>query len=589
MSFLTNEHRKAKTAPKVMLPTGKELRNKIKDTVALISELVGSTLGPNGRTVLIERYESGLPPFQTKDGVTVVRSLGFQDVIKQVILESFRDAAIKTVESAGDGTTTATILSHSILENMDTYLSNNPKVSPQIALREINDYFINYCLPYIEKSSLKVKSTNSDDLLLKVAKVSANGDETLAKVVLEAFQLVGDNGHITIVEEPGIDSLSTSKADGYPFDKGYEQSLGMFSNEFINDGNNNRIYLENPHFILVDGKILELNSLMGLLQFIEQEHQKGTFSPNVVILAHAFSKEVIIKLAQFFKMQNGLKIVPCVTPVDVLPNSQYEFLKDIAAFTGGKIFNAITYPLHIGVPSDLGKAVTAFEGGRHRSIIHGLGNEETVIKRVKELKSQQIGATKLAQNVLEERSGRLCGGIAKIVIKGISDSQNRETKDRAEDAICAIRGAIKSGVLPGGGRILLNLSMMASDSGSQIIREVLSPSLRHPLYTLLKNCGMNTLEIEERLVRLIETPNEVYDALQDCYGEAITLGLLDSAPAVTEAVRSAIAIASLLATLGGVVVFGRDDNLELHEAASYSQNIKDMENHSEDSSATIIE
>lgn len=588
MSHLDHEYRKVKTAPKFMLPANQKLKLKIAETVSLIADLVGSTLGPNGRTVLIERGEPGLPPFQTKDGVTVVRSLAFNDPVKQVILESFRESAIRTVEAAGDGTTTATILANAILKHMDKYLIDNPKVSPQAALREITDYFNAECVPYIKKSSLKIKNENSKDLLYKVAKLSANGDSKLAGCVLEAFDLVGDSGHITLVEEPGVDGFDVQKADGYPFDKGFEESLGIFSNEFINDHDNNRVYLENPHILLIDGKVLELNNLISLLNELENEYQKKTISPNVIIVAHGFSKEIIVKLAQFFKLPNALKILPCVTPIDMLANSQYEFLRDIAAFTGGQIYNSVSNPLHLATLEGLGQPANAFEMNRNRSIIHGLGKEETVIERVRQLKSQMVGATKLTKNILEERAGRLSGGIAKIIIRGVSDSQNREVKDRAEDAICAIRGALKHGVLPGGGKILLNLSILATDSESKIVKDVLSLALREPLIMLLKNCGMNEFETEEVILELIQEPNKVYDALRSIYGDPIDLGILDSAPAVMESLRSAIGIAALLATCGGVVVFGRDESLELQETMNYNQKSRDLsEYEGNDSTAEV--
>ena len=559
MSFLEHDYKKAKTAPKVILPLNKELKNTIRRTVKKITDIVSVTLGPGGRPVICERPEPGLPAIVTKDGVTVIRHLAYTDPVEQVVLESFRDSAIRTVENAGDGTTTATILANAILKNMEKYLSANPKISPQIALRTINKYFENECLTYIQNSSLKVKAENSSDLLFKVAKLSTNGDQDLAKVVIDSFNLVGDSGHITISEEPGPSSLTVSKTDGYPFDKGFEQSLGIFSNEFINDLNNNRVYLENPHIVLINGKVLDLPSIYPLLQEIENGYHKKEISPNVIIMAHGFSKTVISQFAQFFKLEGALRVLPCITPIDMLPDSQYEFLMDIAAFTGGVIFNSVTNPVHLGKVADLGQEAVAFEMNRHRSIIHGLGKEETIIKRARVLKSQMVGATKLAKNILEERVGRLTGGIAKILIRGVSDASNREIKDRAEDAICAIRGALKHGVLPGGGKILLNLSMMADDSDIAIIKEVLGPSLREPILKLLSNCGMNDLEIEEVVLALVQNKNDVYDAMQGRYGNPIELGILDSSPAVSESLRSAVGIATLLATLGGVVVFDRDD------------------------------
>jgi len=570
MSYVDLEHKKIKSAGKIVLEQSEVLNNKIFQAVNTIAKIVGSTLGPNGKTVLIERSEPGLMPFQSKDGVTVARSLGFNDPIKQTILEAFRDAAIKTVEFAGDGTTTATVLAYAILKNISEFLNNNKKLSPQVCLKEIQSFFSKECLSYINSKTIKVNIENKDDLLLKVANISSNGDLDLSKAILEAFEQIGDEGHITINEANGPKGFEVSKIEGLPIGKGYEEVLGRFCNEFLNDPAQSRIFLENPFVILYDGKLLDIAILSTFLQQFEQEFlQKKISSLNFVVFAHEFSTEVLAYLAQVFK-KTQFKIVCCTTPNDIIANARTEFIKDLSAFTGGKIFNPLTDILTNGVPSDLGKPVKAFEMQRFRSCMIGDGNQESVIRRVEELRERiKHAASKIDEQDLNVRIGKISGGIAKLTIRDVSDSQIRETKDRAEDAICAIRGAIRHGVLPGGCRILLDLSIKALQSDSLTVKEVLYSALFEPLIWLLTNCGMNINEIKSIMEQLLRNPDQVYDALNNQFGDALEIGLLDSQPAVTEALRSAIAISSLLGTLGGVVVFGRDEDLERTQALDY--------------------
>lgn len=583
MGYQDHDYRKPKNAPKKILPYGDELEKKVMETIDTVASLVGSTLGPHGRTVLIERPEPGLPPFQTKDGVTVARSLGFEDPVKQVVLEAFRDAAVKTVESAGDGTSSATVLAQAILKNMSKYLKANKNISPQLAVREMNSFFDQVCVPYISSQATKVNAENYNQLLLTVAKVSTNGDQKLSEYVLQAFNMVGDGGHITLAEESGSYGFEILKTQGYPFQKGYEESCAMFSNEFINDQNNGRIFLEKAKLILIDGNVLDMSGLGRFFELVQQEYQKNpTITPNYIVMAHGFNKQVLARLAKIQK--SAFKIIPCLTPMDALPNSRHDFLRDMAALTGGRIFNSIDYPVSGGVPQDLGQPVVAFEMQRFRSVIHGMGNEKTIIERVNQLTNRKNSAatSRFEKSILEERIGRLTGGIAKLVVRDISDSQIRETKDRAEDAICAIRGAAKHGVLPGGGRILLDLSLMAADSGSEVVKQVLAPSFSAPILRILENAGLADYERKDILENLVKNQQLVYNAATGQLGDAMQLQLLDSVPAVLEATRAALSISSLLGTLGGVCVYARDNEADISMAEREAELRREMQEHLEE-------
>lgn len=571
MEMSNLEHKKIKSASKIVLGASNTLNQKIFEAIDVIAKIVGSTLGPNGKTVLIERYEQGFTPFQSKDGVTVARSLSFNDPVKHAILETFRDAAIKTVEFAGDGTTTSTVLAYAILKNISLFLKENPKLSPQICIKQIQKFFDEICVPYIQAKTVKIDINNKNDLLFKVANISSNGDVELSKVILEAFEQIGDEGHITINESNGPKGYSVSKLEGFPISKGYEEVLGRFCNEFLNDASQNRIFLEEPFVILYDGKLLDIAVLTKFLENFEQDFlQKKITVLNCVVFAHEFSKEFIAYCAKLFR-NTPYKIICCTTPSDLVANSRTEFLKDVSAFTGGKIFNPVSNVLSEGIREDLGIQVQGFEMQRFRSCIIGDGNETSVLLRVKDLKERlNYAVSKIDEQDLKVRIGKLSGGIAKLTITDIADSQIRETKDRAEDAICAIRGALKNGVLPGGCRILLDLSVLAAKNENLSVKEIMTQALFEPFFWLLGNCGFNSDEIKSITTTLLENNELVYDAVKNETGNALELGLLDSQPAVKEALRSAISISSLLGTLGGVVVFGRDEELERIQALDYN-------------------
>lgn len=557
---------KPKSAAKLMIPSGEKLESEVLTTLDHIAQMVGATLGPGGRQVLIERPEIGMKPIITKDGVTVIKHLGYQEAAKQLILEAARDAAIRTANEAGDGTTTATILSNSIAQEAFSVVKSNPKISPQKIVREMQTL-----VPWLEEKiksyKIDVDGDNYDEVLLKVATLSANGDHELAKSILEGLDIVGDEGDMTIVEAQGPSGYRVERINGYMIERGYEESARNFANGFINDRSGTMVIMDKPVFILFDGILNDLSQVFDPMSKLAQYMSANKIeNKNVVLVAHGFSDMILGDLHVNWNHDKAvLKMYPMLTPEKAIANWRTNFLYDLQAYTGTPVFNPVDRPISDIEPASLIEASRAMrlEVSRYKTMIFAKEDEEAIGIRVEELKLQKENAeSEYEQNDLNVRIGKLTSGIVRLTISGPSSGETREKRDRADDAWMAVRGAINHGALPGGGYVLVRLAADLVVLAEKLTgtkkhaAEILSIALVAPTEILYKNYGYNEEEISKQLTAILNNDAQAFDVSEQEWVDKHSL--LDSLPAVLEAVRNSISIASLLGTVGGIVAFKRD-------------------------------
>jgi chaperonin GroEL len=575
-------HRKAKSAPKIFLTDQKKLKKLVLDSMGEAAIMVGRTLGPGGRNILIESDYPGIPNKNTKDGVTVFKSLGAIDAYKHLIIEQARDVAQRTATEAGDGTTTATVLAYNIILNLFDFCENNPKYSPQKAARRITKVAREILVPYIRSRSIPIGEENKE-MLKMVAKISANGDEEMADAVIQAFEEIGygDASHVTIREVSGSPGYKVQRIDGFPIPVGYEESIGKLHNAFVNDQANQRCFLEKPLFLLFDGVLNDLITIDPLLAAIGTKYVEGNADfKNIVIFAHGFSENVLTTLAFNFANPGTINVLPVMTPMAQFLNSQTHFLYDLAAFTGAKVFG-LKDQVSTATLQDLGAGMESFECYRFRSTVIGDPDPVNVEVRAEELKTMKENAESQAEKIfLEERIGKITNGIAKLTIYGGSNGELKEAHDRCEDAVCAVRSAISHGALPGGCRIALDMAFKLAQElpEGDPAREVLMPSLLALPNTLLDNAGYNSAEIEDALAKLVRDNELVYDIENEKFGKAEELGLFDATKAVEESLVNAVSIATVLGTMGGIVCHPRDEVFERSEAKADAEFIRAVEN-----------
>lgn len=486
-------------------------------------------------------------------------------------------------------TTTATILTEAFVRRIYDFCDKNPRVSPQRVLRTIQKLYDTEMRPGIEALKLTPNLADAEgrEQLFAVAKISGNGDTDLAKAVMGCFDIIGDEGNVTITEANGPSKYLVQKIEGYPCPIGYEESCGPFYQKFVNDPGTQSCILGKPSFLLHYGRITDFQTIFPLLSMVANSVSQGEeidgkkLTHNVVLVATGFSETVLANLAAGFSTSGALNVYPMLVPAFPVKTGAYDFIADIAAITGAKIFDPIESPLQNFFLDDLGIGPSLFEATRFRSNIIGRRDDDKLLERVDQIQKQLSDSitSEMERNMLRERVAKLTSGIAKLVVQGSSNGEIKERRDRAEDAICAVREAIKHGALPGGGVTLKELSVLASHLGLTSVQsqktgytpeelkislEVVAPALLEPVHRLYQNAGYTQEEIDEMVPRLSSL--ESFDVMDQKWVDPVAEGLLDSLPAVREALKNAISISSVLGTSGGIVNFARDREVERAEA-----------------------
>lgn len=538
--------------------------NQISDTVAStikeMATIVGATLGPGGRPVLIER--DGKAPLITKDGVTVARSLGMAQAERNIIVEAAKEICINTAKEAGDGTTTAIVLANAIVQAGHDFMKNNKKYNPQRIVNELQTIYKEIIEPTIRGIS---KVADTEDKLRQVASVSANGDNELAKHVVEAVIAAGDDGQVLIHENQGKETY-VDTVDGYVITSGLKE-IGQLAPIFMNKPGEQASHMDNGLVFCYNGSLQSLDVLARIQTAIEESMSGGgvdLMGKPIIFLAHEFTQVILDKLAKHAK--DGHTFIPVTLPMSGLKNSRTITLNDIAAYTSAQVAdpgNIAEFDVDWFGEFESAK-VNTFE-----TFIISEPEEDKLDIRVSQLKTMLSDAEaandEYSEMHLKAHIGRLTGGISTLLVGGASNLEIREKRDRAEDAVEAVRSAIAEGVVAGGCHVqreiidALNAKKEELPESSIILLEALSA----PFKLLLENCGEDYEEILGKL-----KSGKIFDANAHKMVDPFKAGIIEPSKVARVSIGNALSVASLLITLGGMVVVPRDSSLENQLALS---------------------
>jgi chaperonin GroEL len=518
-----------------------EARDLLKKGVDQLANAVKVTLGPKGRNVVIEK-KFGAPQI-TKDGVTVAKEIELADPYENLGAQMLKEVASKTGDDAGDGTTTATVLAQSIVS---VGLKNVAAGANPMDLKRGIDKAV---IRVVE--SLKAQSQNVGDDYAKiesVAKISANNDDAIGKLIAEAMEKVHKEGVITIEQSKGTDTY-VDVVEGMQFDRGY------ISPYFVTDTEKMAAELDNPFILIHDKKI---STMKDLLPVLEQTAQSGR---PLLIIAEDVDGEALATLV-VNRLRGALKVAAVKAPG--FGDRRKEMLEDIAVLTGG---NVITEEKGMKLEQTtldmLGVAEKVTIDKENTIIVGGHGEADTIKARVNMLKKQiELTTSDYDREKLQERLAKLAGGVAVIYVGAASEVEMKEKKDRVDDALSATRAAVEEGIVPGGGvayvRAIDALSDLKGDNDDeQTGIEIIKRAIEEPLRQIVENAGKEGAVIVQKVK---EGKGDFgYNARLDMYQNLYEGGVIDPAKVARVALENAASIAGMLLATEAVIVEQKED------------------------------
>jgi chaperonin GroEL len=511
-----------------------EAREAIRMGVRKLSRAVKVTLGPRGRNVILEKSFGS--PTVTKDGVTVAKEIELQDPYENMGAQMVKEVASKTSETAGDGTTTATVLAEAIFEEG---LRNVTAGANPIALKRGIETAVGAIIGELKSMSKEVKGKKE---IAQVGSIASNNDEEIGKQIADAMEKVGKDGVITVEEGKGLET-TVEWVEGMQFDKGY------ISPYFVNKTDSMEAVLDNPYVLIHEKKISSVKDLVPLLEKI---HRAG--KPLVIIAedveGEALATLVVNRLRGTFEC--------CAVKAPGFGDRRKAMLEDIAVLTGGKaIFEDLGIELSNVKIEDLGQAKKIVVDKENTTIVEGAGETASIQGRIAQIKREIDSTTSdYDREKLQERLAKLSGGVAQINVGAATETEMKERKARVEDALHATRAAVEEGILPGGGVALLRASKVLDKlklTGDEKVGvEIVRRAVEAPLRQIAANAGVDGAIVVQR-VREAKSVNEGFDARSGQYVDLVKEGIIDPTKVTRSALQNAASIASLLLTTEALI------------------------------------
>ena len=520
-----------------------DAREKLKKGVDSLANAVKATLGPKGRNVVIDK-KFGAPQV-TKDGVTVAKEIELKDAVENMGAQMVKEVASKTNDTAGDGTTTATVLAQGIINNG---LKNVAAGANPMDIKRGIDKAVKTVVTELKKLSKEVGSDN--DKIKQVATISANNDESIGSLIAEAMKVVGKDGVITVEEAKGTET-EVKTVEGMQFDRGY------LSPYFVTNAEKMITELETPYILIHDKKISNMKDLLPILEPVAQ-----TGKP-LLIIAEDVDGEALATLV-VNKIRGSLKIAAVKAPG--FGDRRKAMLEDIAILTGGTVISEERgFKMENTTIDMLGTCEKVEIDKDNTTIGNGAGTKDDIVARTNQIKAQiETTTSDYDKEKLQERLAKLAGGVAVLYVGAATEVVMKEKKDRVDDALAATRAAVEEGIIPGGGVAYIRAAE-ALDENSGVNEDentgikIVKRAIEDPLRTIIENAGGEGAVIVQKVK---EGKDDFgYNARTDKYESLLKSGVIDPTKVSRSALENAASIASMLLTTECVVADEPEDDM----------------------------